>query len=151
MDVKSAFLNGNLEQVYIEQPKGFQLLEEKYYVCKLKKALYGLKKAPSAWYSRLEKYLQQQGFKTRVEDSNIYIKVENENMITIVVYVDDIIFGNNTDNLSQSFTEEMQKEFEMSVLGELSFFLGLQISRSRKGIFISQIKYIKEMCKKFKM
>jgi hypothetical protein len=152
MDVKSAFLNGNIEEeVYIEQPEGFQLSEDRDYVCKLKKSLYGLKQAPRAWYSRLDKHLQQQGFKRGTADNNIYIKLEDKDMVIIVVYVDDIIFGSSTDKLSKRFVEEMQKEFEMSMLGELSFFLGLQISQSNKGIFISQTKYIKEMLKKFKM
>ena len=72
-------------------------------------------------------------------------------MIITIVYVDDIIFGSNIDNLSQKFAEEMRKEFEISMIGELSFFLGLHISQSNKGIFISQSKYTKEMLKKFKM
>jgi hypothetical protein len=152
MDVKSTFLNGNLEEeVYIEQPEGFQLSKDGDYVCKLKKSLYGLKQAPRAWYSRLDKHLQQQGFKRGAADNNIYIKKEDKDMIIIVVYVDDIIFGSNVDKLRKKFVEEMQSEFEMSMLGELSFFLGLQISQSNKGIFISQMKYIKEMLKKFKM
>jgi hypothetical protein len=91
----------------------------------LNKSLYGLKKAPRAWYSRLDKYLQQQGFKKRKRDNNIYIKIDNEDMLIIVVYVYDIIFGSNVDRMSQKFAEEMQREFEMSMLGELSFFLGL--------------------------
>jgi hypothetical protein len=84
-------------------------------------------------------------------DNNIYIKTDNENLLIIVVYVDDIIFVSNVDRMSQNFAEEMQKEFEMSMLGELSFFIGLYISQSKKGIFISHTKYIKEMLKKFKM
>jgi hypothetical protein len=127
------------------------LSNNKYYVCSLKKSLYGLKKTLRAWYSRLDKYLQQQGFKIGVVDSNIYIKTDIEDMLIIVVYVDDIIFGSNVDRMSQKFAKEMQKEFEMSILGESSFFLGLQITQSRKGIFISQTKYIKEMLKKFGM
>jgi hypothetical protein len=117
----------------------------------LKKALYGLKQAPRAWYSRLDKYLQQQGFKRGTTYSNIYIKIDNAKMLIIVVYVDDIIFGSNVDRMSQKFAEEMKTEFEMSMLGELSFFLGLHISQTNKGIFISQTKYIKEMLKKFEM
>jgi hypothetical protein len=78
MDVKSTFLNGDLEEeVYIEQPEGFLLSENEDYVCRLKKALYGLKQAPRAWYSRLDKYLQQQGFKRGTTDRNIYIKIDN--------------------------------------------------------------------------
>jgi hypothetical protein len=152
MDVKSSFLNGNLEEeVYIEQPEGFLLSENKDHVCRLKKSLYGIKQAPRAWYSRLDKYLQQQGFKRGIVDNNIYIKTVGENQLIVVVYVDDIIFGGSMNKMCQEFAIEMQKEFEMSMLGELSFFLGLQISQFDKGIFISQTKYIKEMLKKFRM
>jgi len=107
MDVKSSFVNGNL--VYIEQPEGFQPSYNEDYVCRLKKPLYGLNQAPRAWYSRLDKYLQQQGFKREYIDINIYIKIDNEDMLIIVVYVDDIIFRSNVDRMSQIFTEEMQK------------------------------------------
>ena len=93
MDVKYAFLNGELEEeVYIKQPEGFLLSENINYVCKLKKALYGLKQAPRAWFSRLDNYLKHQGYKRGATDSDLYIKFENENMIIVVVYVDDIIF-----------------------------------------------------------
>ena len=126
MDVKSTFLNGELEEeVYIEQPQGFLLSEHKDFVCRLKKALYGLKQAPRAWYSRLDKYLQQQGFKWGSVDNNLYIKMDKGSMIIIEVYVDDIIFGSDDDRLSQQFDKDMQSEFEMSLLGELNFFLGL--------------------------
>ena len=136
MDVKSAFLNGELEEeVYIEQPEGFA--EKEDYVCRLRKALYGLKQVPRAWYARLDKYLHEQGFKKGSADSNLYMKVENEHMIITEVYVDDIIFGSDDDRLSQQFSEDMQKEFEMSLLGELKFFLGLQISQQKNGILIS--------------
>jgi hypothetical protein len=139
------------EEVYIEQPEGFQLSENTDYVCKLKKALYGLKQAPRAWYSRLDKYLQQAGFRKRSADNNLYIKVSQGNILLIEVYVDDIIFGSDDDRLSQKFAKDMQNEFEMSLLGELSFFLGLQIRQSNQGIFISQTKYIREMLKRFGM
>jgi hypothetical protein len=94
-------------------------------VCKLKKALYGLKQAPRAWYSRLDKYLQQEGFRKGCVDNNLYIKVSQGNILLIKVYVDDIIFGSDDDMLSQKFAKDMQSEFEMSLLGEISLFLGL--------------------------
>ena len=90
--------------------------------------VYGLKQAPRAWYARLDKYLQQQGFKQGRVDSNLYMKMDKESMIIIEVYVDDIIFGSHDDRLSQQFAKDMKSEFEMSLLGELKFFLGLQIS-----------------------
>ncbi len=138
MDVKSAFLNGELEEeVYVEQPEGFLLSENKDNVCKLKKALYGLKQAPKAWYARLDKYLQQQGFRRGNADSTLYIKIEQDHMIIIEVYVDDINFGSDNEKLSRNISKVMQKEFEMSMLGELGFFLGLEIYQKENGIFIS--------------
>ena len=130
MDVKSDFLNGELEEeVYIEQLEGFQLLENKDYVCGFKRDLYGLKQAPRAWYSRLDRYLQQQNFKRGSADNNLYIKHDYDNIFIIEVYVDDIIFGSDDDSLSQQSAKNMHKEFEMSLLGELTFFLGLHISQ----------------------
>jgi hypothetical protein len=120
-------------------------------VCKLKKALYGLKQAPRAWYSRLDKYLQHAGFRKRSANNNLYIKVSQGNILLIEVYVDDIIFCSDDDMLSHKFVKDMKNEFEMSLLGELSFFLGLQIHQSNQGIFISQTKYIREMLKRFGM
>jgi hypothetical protein len=152
MDIKSTFLNGELEEeVYIEKPEGFQLSENIDYVCKLKKPLYGLKQALRAWYSRLDKYLQQAGFRKGSADNNLYIKVSQGNILLIEVYVDDIIFGSDDDRLSQKFAKHMQNEFKMSLLGELSFFLGLQIRQRNQGIFISQTKYIREMLNRFEM
>jgi hypothetical protein len=95
--------------------------------------------------------LQHQGFKRETKDNDVYTKINNIEMLIIVVYVDDINFGSNADRMSQKFAEEMQQEFEMSILGELSLFLGLQIAQTNKGIFIFQKKYIKEMLKKFGM
>jgi hypothetical protein len=152
MDVKSAFLNGELEEeVYTKQTEGFQLSENTDYVCKLKKALYGLKQAPRAWYSRLDKYLQQAGFRKGSADNNLYIKVSQGNILLIEFYVDDIIFGSDDDRVSQKFAKDMNNEFEMSLLGELSLFMGLHICQSNQGIFISQTKYIIEMLKRFGM
>jgi hypothetical protein len=99
----------------------------------------------------LDKYLQQQGFKKGNADNNLYVKVDRNNILIIEVYVDDIIFGSDDDRMSKKFSQDMQNEFEMSLLGELTFFLGLHISQLDEGIFISQTKYIKEMLKKFRM
>jgi hypothetical protein len=96
--------------------------------------LYGLKQNLRAWYSSLDKYLQQAGFRKGSVDNNLYIKVSQGNILLIEVYVDDIIFGSDDDRLSKKFAKDMQSEFEMSLLGELSFFLGLQIRQSNQGI-----------------
>jgi hypothetical protein len=108
MDIKSSFLNGELEEeVYIEQPEGFHLVEKIDYVCKLNKALYGLKQALRAWYSRLDKYLQQAEFGNGSANNNLYIKVSQGNVLLIEFYVDDIIFGSDDDRLSQKFAKDM--------------------------------------------
>jgi hypothetical protein len=152
MDVKSAFLNGDLEEeVYIEQPEGFILGNDEKLVCRLKKALYGLKQAPRAWYSRIDKYLHQQGFSKGSADRNLYTKTENDKLLIVVVYVDDIIFGSNEESMSQKFASDMQQEFEMPLLGELTFFLGLQVQQATYGIFLSQTKYLKQILKKYGM
>jgi len=114
MDVKSTFLNGDLEEeVYIEQPEGFILGNDVKLVCKLRKALYGLKQAPRAWYYRFDKYLHQQGFSKGSTDNNLYTKMDSGKLLIIVVYVDDIIFGSNEESMSQNFASLVQQEFEI--------------------------------------
>ena len=108
MDVKYAFLNGKLEEdVYIEQLEGFILSKKEEYVFKLKKALYGLKQAPRESFSRLDSYLKQQGYKRGAIDSNLYIKFEDKNMIIVIIYVDDIIFGSDLQLLCEIFSSKI--------------------------------------------
>ena len=112
----------------MEQLEGFNIVEGKEFVCKLKKEIYGLKQAPRAWHARLDYYLQQQGFKKVVAGSNLYIKTDEDKLLVTLVYVDDMIFASNNDEMSHAFAQNMSKEFEMSMIGELSYFLGLQVS-----------------------
>ena len=148
MDVKTAFLNGLLkEDVYVTQPKGFIDPHFPNHVLYLKKALYGLKQAPKAWYDRLTQYLVSHGF-TRGKET-FFIKREDGELIVAQVYVDDIIFGSTKDELVHNFSKLMQAEFEMSMIGELTHFLGLQIHQQDLGIFLSQFKYAKNLVKKF--
>ena len=108
MDVKSTFLNGGLEEeVYVEQPEGFSLTDNLDYVCKLKKELSGLKQAPQAWYYRLDKFLQDKGFKKGIVDSNLYIKYEGDDLLVVFFYVDDVIFGCTNDPSVQWFSNYM--------------------------------------------
>jgi len=120
-------------------------------VCKLKKELYGLKQASRAWYSRLDGYLLQLGFKKGQVDSNLYVWTGEKESLVVIVYVDDIIFGGQQGDLCKQFADKMESEFEMSMLGELTYFLGLKVSQLKDGIFIGQDKYAKEMLKKFVM
>lgn len=131
MDVKSAFLNGYLyEEVHVSQPKGFVDPVFPQHVYKLHKALYGLKQTARAWYERLSEYLQRQGYVRGITDRTLFINRTGENIIVAQIYVDDIIFGGFPDDNVTSFVNIMKPEFEMSLVGELSFFLGLQIRQN---------------------
>ncbi|GJU05948.1 retrovirus-related pol polyprotein from transposon TNT 1-94 [Tanacetum coccineum] len=150
MDVKSAFLNGFInEEVYVAQPPGFIDFEKPDHVYKLKKALYGLKQAPKAWYDRLKAFLIKHEYKMRMVDNTLFTKKKSSNLIIVQIYVDDIIFGSTCQDMCDEFAKIMHDEFEMSMMGELNFFLGLQIKQMKDGIFFNQSKYIKEMLKKF--
>ncbi|KAK2445004.1 putative mitochondrial protein [Trifolium repens] len=152
MNVKSAFLNGYLqEEVYVEQPKGFVDSEHPNYVYILKKALYGLKQAPRAWYERLTQFLENQGYRKGGYDKTLFVKEEKGKFIITQIYVDDIVFGGMSNTMVQHFVKQMQSEFEMSLVGELTYFLGLQIKQMEDTIFISQSKYARNIVKKFGM
>ena len=115
----------------------------------LKKALYGLKQAPRAWYDRLTQYLVSHGFTKGKADQTLFIKREDGELIIAQVYVDDIIFGSTKDKLAHSFLKVKQGEFEMSMIKELTHFLGLQIRQQDSGIFLSQSKYARNFVKNF--
>ena len=152
MDVKSAFLNGFLnEEVYVHQPPGFENPNKLNHVFKLTKALYGLKQAPRAWYDRLSTFLIKNNFSRGKIDTTLFRKDDKENFLIVQIYVDDIIFGSTNEKMCEEFSGLMQSEFEMSMMGELRFFLGLQIKQETNGIFICQDKYIKDLLKKYKM
>ena len=128
MDVKTTFLNRLLkEDVYVAQPKGFIDLHFLDHVLYLKKALYGLKQAPRAWYDRLTQYLVSHGFTRGKTDQTLFIKKEDGELKVAQVYVDDIIFRSTKDKLAHGFLKLMQAEFEISMIGELTHFLALQI------------------------
>ncbi|KAK6139147.1 hypothetical protein DH2020_027110 [Rehmannia glutinosa] len=152
IDVKSAFLNGFLdEEAFVEQPKGFEDPFKPNHVYKLKKALYGLKQAPRAWYGRLTEYLLQIGFKRGEVDKTLFIQRKNHDIMIAQIYVDDIVFGSSSDKLLKEFIACMSSTFEMSMVGELSYFLGLQVKQLKDGTFISQTKYTRDLMKKFSM
>ncbi|KAD5318172.1 hypothetical protein E3N88_18118 [Mikania micrantha] len=150
MDVKSAFLYGKIkEEVYVCQPPGFEDNKHPDWVYKLDKALYGLKQAPRAWYDTLSTFLLQNNFTRGSIDKTLFIKKVGQHKLLVQIYVVDIIFASYDPKLCVDFTELMTKNFEMSAMGELQFFLGLQIKQSPDGIFIHQSKYTKELLKKF--
>jgi len=150
MDVKSAFLNGKLEEeVYVYQPPGFINESKPHWVYRLNKALYGLRQAPRAWYDTLTKHLLTNGFQRGTIDSTLFILHDKGDMLLVQIYVDDIIFGSTNDKMCKKFSEIMSSEYEMSLMGELTFFLGLQIKQTNDGIFINQEKYVRELLNKF--
>ncbi|GJW85931.1 retrovirus-related pol polyprotein from transposon TNT 1-94 [Tanacetum coccineum] len=150
MDVKTAFLNGNLrEEVYVSQPDGFVDKDNPNHVYKLKKALYGLKQAPRAWYDMLSSFLISQDFSKGSVDPTLFIRRDGKELLLVQIYVDDIIFAASTPELCDLFSKIMCSKFKMSMMGKISFFLGLQISQSPRGIFINQSKYALESLKKY--
>jgi hypothetical protein len=152
MDVKSAFLNGPIkEEVYVEQPPGFEDSEYPNHVYKLSKALYGLKQAPRAWYECLWDFLITNGFKVGKADPTLFIKTVAKDLFICQIYVDDIIFGSTNKSTCEEFSRIMIQKFEMSMMGELKYFLRFQINQLQDGTFISQTKYIQDILKKFGM
>ncbi|GKB32254.1 putative ribonuclease H-like domain-containing protein [Tanacetum coccineum] len=150
MDVKSAFLYGKIdEEVYVSQPPGF--LDPKYpeKVYKVVKALYGLHQAPRAWYATLSTFLLKNGYRRGTIDKTLFLKKDKHDIILVQVYVDDIIFGSTKKSWCDEFEALMKSRFQMSSMGELTFFLGLQVKQKPDGIFISQDKYVAEILKKF--
>nr|GFB27816.1 putative ribonuclease H-like domain-containing protein [Tanacetum cinerariifolium] len=150
MDVKSSFLYGTIdEEVYVMQPPGFQDLEFPTKVYKVEKAMYGLHHAPRPWYGTLSKYLFTNGFQKGTIDQTLFIKRQRGNFILVQVYVDDIIFGSLNPQLCREFEALMHEKFQMSAIGKLNFFLGLQVLQKKDGIFLSQDKYVGDILKKF--
>ncbi|GKD62933.1 retrovirus-related pol polyprotein from transposon TNT 1-94 [Tanacetum coccineum] len=150
MDVKMAFLNGELkEEVYVSQPEGFVDQEYPSHVYKLKKALYGLKQAPRAWYDMLSSFLISQHFSKGAVDPTLFTWKAGNDLLLVQIYVDDIIFASTNTALCNEFANQMTTKFKMSMMGQMSFFLGLQISQSPRGIFLNQSKYASKIIKKY--
>jgi hypothetical protein len=152
MDVKSAFLNGPIkEEVYVEQPPSFEHSEYPTHVYKLSKALYGLKQAPRAWYKCIRDFLLTNGFKVEKADPTLFTKTIDKDLFICQIYVGDIIFGSTNKSSYEEFSRIMIQKFELSMMGELKYFLGFQIKQLQEGTFIYQTKYIQDILKKFGM
>nr|GEX88307.1 uncharacterized mitochondrial protein AtMg00810-like [Tanacetum cinerariifolium] len=137
------------EEVYVYQPLGFEDLDYPDKVYKMVKALYGLHQAPRAWYETLANYLLENGFPRGKINQTLFIKKKKGDILIVQVYVDDIIFGSTNKELCKAFEKLMKDKFQMSFMGELTFFLGLQVKQKDDGIFISQDKYVAEILRKF--
>ncbi|GJQ97734.1 putative ribonuclease H-like domain-containing protein [Tanacetum coccineum] len=137
------------EEVYVCQPLGFEDPDHPDKVYKVVKALYGLHQAPRAWYDTLANYLLCNGFQRGKIDQTLFIKRKQGHILLVQIYVDDIIFGSTKKELCDEFEKLMKDKFQMSSMGELTFFLGLQVQQKKKGIFISQDKYVHEILRKY--
>ncbi|KAJ9565578.1 hypothetical protein OSB04_001544 [Centaurea solstitialis] len=153
LDVKSAFLHGELtETVYVEQPLGYVRSGDESKVYKLKKALYGLKQAPRAWYSRIDAYFKKEGFVKCPYEHTLFLKSDKEGNILIVsLYVDDMIVTGSKESMMEEFKQSMKSEFDMSDLGMMRYFLGVEIIQNDAGIFMCQRRYAKEILERFKL
>ncbi|GJW00042.1 retrovirus-related pol polyprotein from transposon TNT 1-94 [Tanacetum coccineum] len=152
MNVKTTFLNGELrEVVYVSQPEGFVDPDNPTHMYRLKKALYGLKQALWAWYDMLSSFLLSQKFSKGVVDPILFTRKEGKDILMAQIYVDDILFTSTDPSLCDKFDDITSSKFKMSMMGKMSFLLGLQISQSPRGIFINQKKYALETLKKYGM
>ena len=152
LDVSNAFLHGILlEDVYMEQPKGFVNSDFPDYVCKLNKSLYGLKQAPRAWFMRLSQTLLEFGFLSSPVDASLFVYHKGHIHLFILIYVDDILVTGTDPSLIQSLIQKLQTEFKMKDLGPLGYFLGIQASRDSSGLHLRQSKYIGDLLHRTKM
>jgi hypothetical protein len=152
MDVKSDFLNCVIhEEVYVRQALGFENPKYPYRVYKLSKDLYGLKQAPRAWYDKLKIFLLEHGYVIGSVDKTLFTLKHVTDFLLVEIYVDDIIFGGPSHTLVSRFQKMMENEFQISMMGELTFFLDIQVKQMKEDIFIHQGKYKKDLMKKFNM
>nr|GEV15695.1 hypothetical protein [Tanacetum cinerariifolium] len=152
MDVQTAFLNGELkEEVYVSQPEGFVDPDHPTHVYRLKKALYGLKQAPRAWYDTLSSFLLDNNFSNGTVDLTLFTRKTSKHILLVQIYVYDIIIASTDPKDCDIFSNEMSSKFQMCMMGQMSFFLRLQVSQSPGGIFINQSKFALEILKKFRI
>nr|GEW93342.1 retrovirus-related Pol polyprotein from transposon TNT 1-94 [Tanacetum cinerariifolium] len=148
MDVKMAFLNGELrEVVYVTQPEGFVDQDKPNHVYRLKKALYGLKQAPRAWYDMMSSFLLSQEFSKGAVDPTLFTRKAGRDILLVQIYDDDIIFASTKPTMCDEFAKIMSFKFKMLMMDKMSFFLGLQSSQRPRGIFINQSNYALEIIK----
>jgi hypothetical protein len=144
MDVKTDFLNGVIEEeVYIEQPQGFEVEDNKFHVCRLKQA-------PRAWYGHIDSFLMSLGFTKSKADSNLYFKIMDNEPVILLLYVDDL-FLTGEEKLIAECKRKLASEFEMKDLGLMHYFLGLEVWQSPERIFLNQGKYTVDILKRFNM
>jgi hypothetical protein len=152
LDVKTAFLNSAIdEDIYMEQPEGFEDKNNQNLVCKLQKSLYGLKQAPRMWNIMISGILKGLEFIQTHQDPCLYIKKKGNIEYILAIWVDDIILASTEESGIVQITNDLRNQFDITDLGKLDFFLGIKFSFGNQGLHLSQEKYIKELLKKFQM
>jgi histone deacetylase 1/2 len=152
LDVKNAFLHGILqEEVYMSQPPGFEDLNHPHLVYKLHKSLYSLKHAPRAWNDRITQFLPSLGFETTYSDSSLFVKHAGHEIMVLLLYMDYIIIIGGVSGVIQHVISALTSEFDLTDLGSLHYFLGIQITRTAVGLFLSQTKYVEDLLAKSEM
>lgn len=152
MDINNVFLNGELkETVLMRQPEGFIDKARPQHICKLTKAIYGLKQAPRSWYDRLKNTLLRWGFKNTQSDSSLFVLMNKQHITFLLIYVDDIIITGSNSSFLGSFIKQLNVMFALKDLGNLHYFLGVEVCRDAGGIYLKQTKYISDLLKKFSM
>jgi histone deacetylase 1/2 len=149
---KNAFLHGILEEeVYMRQPPGCEDKAKPGYVCNLDKALYGLKQSPHAWYSQLSKKLVDLGFKPSKPDTSLFYYLKGGYIMFLLVYVDDIIVASSSQEATIALLKDLEKESALKDLGDLHYFLGIEVKRTSGGLLMSQERYATEILKRVGM
>ncbi|KAM2315364.1 hypothetical protein ACFX1S_028273 [Malus domestica] len=152
LDVRNAFLNGILhEEVYMKQPPGFVDSDRSQYVCRLHKALYGLKQAPRAWFQRLASFLRTHGFSHSKSDASLFIYHSSTYSLYVLVYVDDLIVTGSNNDAIHRFIDTICTSFASRKLGDLHFFLGMEVTRRGRHLSLTQSRYASDLLRKFKM
>nr|ABA95721.1 retrotransposon protein, putative, Ty1-copia subclass [Oryza sativa Japonica Group] len=152
LDVQNAFLHGYLdEEVYMRQPPGFEDARQPHFLCKLDKALYGLKQAPRAWYSRLSKKLQELGFSSSKADTSLFFYNKGHHKMFVLVYVDDIIVASSSSPAVNALLKDLEKDFALKDLGDLHYFLGIEVKRTPQTLLLSQERYTTELLERVNM
>ena len=142
MDVKTAFLNGIIqEEVYVEQPQGFEIHRRESHVCKLKKTLYGLKQVPRAWYFRIDSYLLSMDFQKSDNDLNLYFIMVGDDPFILLLYVDDLFITSEERPIAVC-KRDLALEYEMTDIGFIHYFLGLEVWQESGHIFLGQGQYV---------
>ena len=152
LDVNNAFLHGDLiETVYMTQPPGFKDINKPNHVCRLRKAIYRLKQSPRAWYSALKLAIMGLGFQNSKADSSLFIYCQNSVICYLLVYVDDLVLTGNNLCFVLEIVAQLGNQFSLKDMGQLNFFLGMEVISTKFGLFLSQHKYIRDLLSKTNM